>query len=181
MAKLEVEHIKESYGTCSRCNKEAILGDGLCERCWDAKEDGVREFQRSPKEELFIDQLLDFGPTLEGDFKPALKEDSPELQEAISEVLPLLTERQRKVIVLRFGLEGERSRTLREIGQEFNLTRERIRQIEGKALRRLWWQAHLGKVSRKIKACFENKEPTTHGEVLLRAIFSIRFSRRGNL
>ena len=53
------------------------------------------------------------------------------------EVLSSLTPRERKVLELRFGLEDGRSRTLEEVGREFNVTRERIRQIEAKALRKL--------------------------------------------
>ncbi|MDE6595602.1 MAG: RNA polymerase sigma factor RpoD [Oscillospiraceae bacterium] len=59
------------------------------------------------------------------------------LKEQIGEVLSTLTEREEKVLRLRFGLEDGRSRTLEEVGKEFNVTRERIRQIEAKALRKL--------------------------------------------
>ena len=59
------------------------------------------------------------------------------LRRQINEVLAELTERERKIIMLRFGLEDDRARTLEEVGQEFNVTRERIRQIEAKALRKL--------------------------------------------
>jgi len=59
------------------------------------------------------------------------------LKEQIDEVLTDLTPRERRVLQLRFGLEDGRSRTLEEVGQEFNVTRERIRQIEAKALRKL--------------------------------------------
>jgi RNA polymerase primary sigma factor len=59
------------------------------------------------------------------------------LKEQIDEVLSELTPREQRVLVLRFGLEDGRSRTLEEVGQEFNVTRERIRQIEAKALRKL--------------------------------------------
>jgi len=59
------------------------------------------------------------------------------LKEQIEEVLEGLTERERKVLQLRFGLEDGRSRTLEEVGREFEVTRERIRQIEAKALRKL--------------------------------------------
>lgn len=59
------------------------------------------------------------------------------LKEQLSEVLGTLTEREEKVLRLRFGLEDGRQRTLEEVGQEFQVTRERIRQIEAKALRKL--------------------------------------------
>jgi RNA polymerase primary sigma factor len=59
------------------------------------------------------------------------------LKSQISDALSKLTERERKIIVLRFGLEDGRFRTLEEVGREFGITRERIRQIEAKALRKL--------------------------------------------
>ena len=59
------------------------------------------------------------------------------LKEQIDDVLDTLNERERKVLILRFGLEDGRNRTLEEVGKEFNVTRERIRQIESKALRKL--------------------------------------------
>ncbi len=59
------------------------------------------------------------------------------LREQLVEVLSTLTEREQKVLCLRFGLNDGRARTLEEVGREFNVTRERIRQIEAKALRKL--------------------------------------------
>ena len=59
------------------------------------------------------------------------------LQEQLEEVLSTLSERESKVLRLRFGLDDGRARTLEEVGREFNVTRERIRQIEAKALRKL--------------------------------------------
>ena len=73
------------------------------------------------------------------------------LRRQIHEVLGELTDRERKIIVLRYGLEDDRSRTLEEVGQEFNVTRERIRQIEAKALRKL---RHPSR-SRKLKDYLE--------------------------
>ena len=69
------------------------------------------------------------------------------LKEQIEDVLDSLTERERKVLQLRFGLDDGRSRTLEEVGKEFHVTRERIRQIEEKALRKLRHPSH----SRKLK------------------------------
>ena len=65
----------------------------------------------------------------------------------MEDVLDSLTERERKVLQLRFGLDDGRSRTLEEVGKEFHVTRERIRQIEAKALRKL---RHPSR-SRKLK------------------------------
>src|SRR5258708_15754452 len=59
------------------------------------------------------------------------------LKEQVEDVLDSLTDRERKVLQLRFGLDDGRSRTLEEVGKEFHVTRERIRQIEAKALRKL--------------------------------------------
>lgn len=79
-----------------------------------------------------------------GDFIP--DDDTPEpaeaasqilLKEQLIEVLGTLTSREEKVLKLRFGIEDGRTRTLEEVGKEFNVTRERIRQIEAKALRKL--------------------------------------------
>ena len=89
-----------------------------------------------------------------GDFVPDVHNMSPEdyatnelLKDEIAEVLLTLTEREEKVIRLRFGLEDGKSRTLEEVGQMFGVTRERIRQIEAKALRKL---RHPSR-SRKLK------------------------------
>ncbi len=59
------------------------------------------------------------------------------LKDQITKLLDTLTEREQRVLILRFGLQDGRSRTLEEVGKEFNVTRERIRQIEAKALRKL--------------------------------------------
>ncbi|MBR6812653.1 MAG: sigma-70 family RNA polymerase sigma factor, partial [Oscillospiraceae bacterium] len=59
------------------------------------------------------------------------------LKEQLVEVLSTLTPREATVLKLRFGIEDGRARTLEEVGKEFNVTRERIRQIEAKALRKL--------------------------------------------
>ncbi len=79
-----------------------------------------------------------------GDFLPDENISTPEeaatytmLKEEVRKVLETLPEREQKVLKLRFGLEDGRPRTLEEVGKEFNVTRERIRQIEAKAIRRL--------------------------------------------
>ena len=94
-----------------------------------------------------------------GDFIKDERNVSPEefatnemLKDEISEVLSTLTEREEKVIRLRFGLEDGKSRTLEEVGQMFGVTRERIRQIEAKALRKL---RHPNR-SKRLKEYVEN-------------------------
>ncbi|HBI51245.1 MAG TPA: RNA polymerase sigma factor RpoD, partial [Ruminococcaceae bacterium] len=79
-----------------------------------------------------------------GDFIPDEEAPAPAeaasqmlLKEQLDDVLGTLTEREGKVLRLRFGLDDGRQRTLEEVGKEFNVTRERIRQIEAKALRKL--------------------------------------------
>jgi len=73
------------------------------------------------------------------------------LKEGITEVLSELTPREQRVLTLRFGLEDGQSRTLEKVGLEFNVTRERIRQIEAKAIRKL---RHPSR-SRKLRGYLE--------------------------
>ena len=80
--------------------------------------------------------LGDFIPD-ESALAPADAASHQLLKEQVADVLSSLTPRERKVLELRFGLEDGRSRTLEEVGREFSVTRERIRQIEAKALRKL--------------------------------------------
>lgn len=79
-----------------------------------------------------------------GDFIPDDDAPSPSeaaafsmLKEQLLDVLDTLTDREKKVLMLRFGIEDGRARTLEEVGKEFSVTRERIRQIESKALKKL--------------------------------------------
>ena len=81
-------------------------------------------------------QLGDFIPDEEAPV-PAEAASQTLLKEQLADVLKTLTPREEKVLRLRFGLEDGRPRTLEEVGKEFNVTRERIRQIEAKALRKL--------------------------------------------
>ena len=69
-----------------------------------------------------------------------------DLRESLEEVLLTLTDREQKVLRLRFGMDDDRARTLEEVGKEFNVTRERIRQIEAKALRKLRHPSRSGKL-----------------------------------
>jgi RNA polymerase primary sigma factor len=82
--------------------------------------------------------------TVLGDFIEDEDAASPEdsaanqlLKEQVQEILDVLTEREQKILKMRFGLDDGKSHTLEEVGQEFSVTRERIRQIEAKALAKL--------------------------------------------
>ena len=117
--------------------------------------DRVREILKISQEPVSLEtpigeeedsHLGDFIPD-DGAPAPADAASHTMLREQLSDVLSTLTPREEKVLRLRFGLEDGRSRTLEEVGKEFNVTRERIRQIEAKALRKL---RHPSR-SRKLK------------------------------
>ena len=111
----------------------------------DMSVDKVREILRVSQEPVSLETPIgEEEDSHLGDFIPDDDAPSPAdaashtlLKEQLSGVLSTLTPREEKVLRLRFGLEDGRSRTLEEVGKEFNVTRERIRQIEAKALRKL--------------------------------------------
>ena len=103
-----------------------------------------------------------------------MTEEKQGLEQAMNEVLStLLTDREQRVLQLRFGLEDGRSRTLVEVGKEFDVTRERIRQIEAKALRKLRYPSR----SRKLKDFLVEKSPAYN---LLCVIFGERDGRKSS-
>ena len=111
----------------------------------DMPVDKVREIMRVAQEPVSLEtpigeeedsHLGDFIPDDDAP-APAAAASHTLLKETLSSVLDSLTPREEKVLRLRFGLDDGRSRTLEEVGKEFNVTRERIRQIEAKALRKL--------------------------------------------
>ncbi len=111
----------------------------------DMPVDKVREIMRVAQEPVSLETPIgEEEDSHLGDFIPDDEAPAPAdaashtlLREQLIEVLDTLTPREEKVLRLRFGLEDGRSRTLEEVGKEFNVTRERIRQIEAKALRKL--------------------------------------------
>ena len=117
--------------------------------------DRVREIQKISQEPVSLETPIGeeedshLGDFIQDDNVPVPAEAAAFtlLKEQLSEVLGTLTDRERKVLELRFGLDDGRARTLEEVGKEFNVTRERIRQIEAKALRKL---RHPSR-SRKLK------------------------------
>jgi RNA polymerase primary sigma factor len=119
----------------------------------------VREIIKVSQEPVSLDKpmgeeedsrLGDFIPD-QGALAPPEAVSRQLLKEQVEAVLDSLTGRERRVLQLRFGLEDGRARTLEEVGKEFNVTRERIRQIEAKALRKL---RHPSR-SRKLKDYLE--------------------------
>ncbi len=107
--------------------------------------DKVREIMKIAQEPVSLETPIGeeedshFGDFIPDDDIPAPAEAAAYtlLQEQLKEVLNTLTDREKKVLRLRFGLDDGRARTLEEVGREFKVTRERIRQIEAKALRKL--------------------------------------------
>ena len=118
--------------------------DEIAERL-DMSVERVREIMRIAQDPVSLETPIgEEEDSHLGDFIP--DDDAPApaeaaslllLKEQLNEVLSTLTDREAKVLRLRFGLEDGRSRTLEEVGKEFEVTRERIRQIEAKALRKL--------------------------------------------
>ncbi len=121
--------------------------------------DRVREIQKISQEPVSLETPIGeeedshLGDFIQDDNVPVPSEAAAEtmLKEQLDEVLKTLTDREKKVLRLRFGLDDQRARTLEEVGKEFDVTRERIRQIEAKALRKL---RHPSR-SRKLKDYLE--------------------------
>ncbi len=107
--------------------------------------DRVREILKISQEPISLETSIGEGEDSSlGDFIPDNNTQAPSdaatyqlLKEQVDDVLDSISQRERRVLQLRFGLEDGRSRTLEEVGREFGVTRERIRQIEAKALRKL--------------------------------------------
>jgi RNA polymerase primary sigma factor len=122
--------------------------------------DRVREIKKAAQEPVSLEipvgseddsHLGDFVPD-EASLSPADVATRQMLKEQMDDVLDSLTSRERRVLQLRFGLEDGRQRTLEEVGREFGVTRERIRQIEAKALRKLRHPTR----SRKLRDYFDH-------------------------
>jgi RNA polymerase primary sigma factor len=122
--------------------------------------DRVREIKKAAQEPVSLEipvgseddsHLGDFVPD-EASLSPADVATRQMLKEQMDDVLDSLTGRERRVLQLRFGLEDGRQRTLEEVGKEFGVTRERIRQIEAKALRKLRHPTR----SRKLRDYFDH-------------------------
>jgi RNA polymerase primary sigma factor len=126
----------------------------------DLAAERVREIKKAAQEPVSLEipvgseddsHLGDFVPD-EASLSPADVATRQMLKEQMDDVLDSLTVRERRVLQLRFGLEDGRQRTLEEVGKEFGVTRERIRQIEAKALRKLRHPTR----SRKLRDYFDH-------------------------
>ncbi|MEE0100172.1 MAG: RNA polymerase sigma factor RpoD [Acutalibacteraceae bacterium] len=139
-----INKVKKVSSQLLHTNGHEPTADEIAEEL-DMPVDKVREIMRVAQEPVSLETPIgEEEDSHLGDFIP--DDDAPApadaashtlLKEQLSEVLDTLTSREEKVLRLRFGLEDGRSRTLEEVGREFNVTRERIRQIEAKALRKL--------------------------------------------
>ena len=158
-------HMVETINKLIRVSRQLLQEKGREPRvdeiaqAMNMSEDRVREIMKIAQEPVSLETPIgEEEDSILGDFIPDSDAPAPEdkaaymlLREQLIDVLDTLTPREAKVLKLRFGLEDGRSRTLEEVGGEFNVTRERIRQIEAKALRKL---RHPSR-SRKLKDFLE--------------------------
>ena len=145
-------HMVETINKLTRVQRQLVqeldrepTAEEIAERLGNISAEKVREIQKISMEPVSMETPIgEEDDSHLGDFiedKHALSPDeyatNELLKDEINNVLMMLTERERKVIQLRFGLIDGRARTLEEVGKVFGVTRERIRQIEAKALRKL--------------------------------------------
>ncbi len=146
-------HMVETINKMTRVQRQLIqeLGREPSPEEISAKLDGalspekIREIQRIAMDPMSLDDPMgEEGDSHRGDFIEDKEDQSPEeyttkalLRERLYEIMQDLTDREQKVLILRYGLNDNRPRTLEEVGKEFNVTRERIRQIEAKAIKKL--------------------------------------------
>ena len=150
-------HMVETINKLIRVSRQLLqeLGREPSPEEMNMPEDRVREILKISQEPVSLETPIGeeedshLGDFIQDDNVPVPAEAAAFtlLKEQLVEVLDTLTDREQKVLRLRFGLDDGRARTLEEVGKEFNVTRERIRQIEAKALRKL---RHPSR-SRKLK------------------------------
>ena len=139
-----INRVKKTGSQLLHENGKEPTADEIAEKL-DMPADKVREILRVSQEPISLETPIgEEEDSHLGDFIPDNEALSPEdaasallLKEEVAEVLKTLTPREAEVISLRFGLEDGRCHTLEEVGERFEVTRERVRQIEAKALRKL--------------------------------------------
>ncbi len=192
--KLNLEGFKQDFSkvlpSCKECkgrlpyNPDEVVLKHF-EKCWLAIKRNIRaeiksarataEAEREKRKARAVAKLEPKAEVAEAvveaaDAKPEVNKEMAPIEERIDEVFSSLSPREQRVLKLRFGLEDGRSRTLEEVGKEVKVTRERIRQIEAKALRKLRHPAR----SRLLKDFLDEEKPHdqwTPVDKLLRAIF----------
>lgn len=145
-------HMVETINKLTRIQRQLVqdlgrdpLPEEIAEKMENITADKVREIQKIALDPVSLETPIgEEDDSHLGDFIEDKETLSPDdytnnqlLKDEIDNILQGLTEREEKVLRLRFGLEDGRTRTLEEVGKEFNVTRERIRQIEAKAIRKL--------------------------------------------
>ena len=145
-------HMVETINKLTRIQRQLVqdlgrdpLPEEIAEKMENITADKVREIQKIALDPVSLETPIgEEDDSHLGDFIEDKETLSPDdytnnqlLKDEINSILQGLTEREEKVLRLRFGLEDGRTRTLEEVGKEFNVTRERIRQIEAKAIRKL--------------------------------------------
>ena len=145
-------HMVETINKLTRIQRQLVqdlgrdpLPEEIAEKMENITAENVREIQKIALDPVSLETPIgEEDDSHLGDFIEDKETLSPDdytnnqlLKDEINNVLQGLTEREEKVLRLRFGLQDGRTRTLEEVGKEFNVTRERIRQIEAKALRKL--------------------------------------------
>ena len=155
-------HMVETMNKLTRIQREMVqilgrdpLAEEIAEKMGDISAEKVREIQLMSFDTTSLEtQIGDEGDTTLGDFVEDKNAISPEqyayreqLKESLREVLSTLTEREENVIRMRFGLDNGQPMTLEEVGQKFGVTRERIRQIEAKSIRKLKHPTRLNKLA----------------------------------
>ena len=160
----QIKHVSELMDThyCDSCTQHDVCPNLIAEICEKVEVDEERAFTYI----MFLTPSVSIEELVENEEEPAdafffddmLEEISQrELKQTLASILSTLTEKEQKVISMRYGLDDGEEKTLEEVGSEFNVTRERIRQIEAKVLRKL---RHPSR-SRRLKGFLDGPVRTT--------------------
>lgn len=163
----QIKQVSELIDThyCDSCTQHEVCPNLICEICEKVEIDEKRAFAYI----MFITPSISIEELVENEEEPAdddffdnMLDDisQRELKERIHAILGTLTEKEQKVISMRYGIDDGEEKTLEEVGIEFNVTRERIRQIEAKALRKLRHPSRSSQLKDFIGYSIKIKEKT---------------------